>query len=364
MSELKLAFREEKKLERKLDFPKEKSAPHNDRDARRQSAQEQIGADKQPSSSNIVGSSTQPDFPGLGFTNLPPELRRMIVQEAAQPLLLPRIVEIHEEDLEIRFATAVEPDFIQKRKIKHFRSVTPCSSLLQVNIEFKGLIWEYFEKEDHLGHELCLDKVPFSFERDSAYFTQDTLMSWMRLWRKCSDRHPDYPLNDDAGLILRNKLRRIVFDVKMLLGHDEAFNNVLGEWFSGNADTIEQLGPGLAAFPSLEEIILVVREDDADVHMDCLDFTETSEEVLQFYDYEALHVDEGLGCIKLADPQPASKAAYVLRIAEDFLRTSLEFYFNKFEIRRGGAFHKPSTKPSEPRKIRTLPIIKKMVKKP
>ncbi|KAF8856521.1 hypothetical protein BDZ45DRAFT_804178 [Acephala macrosclerotiorum] len=197
--------------------------------------------------------------------------------------------------------------------------------------ESRRQVWKHFDESRHLGNELCADMVYFSFSRDLAYLTQNTLHDLMQFWKRCSDQHPEFPLNDGAGKVLRTQLRYLVFDASILSGDDVCTTPQQTVVF-GNEEVMEALGPGLASFSSLEEVTLVqVPVANASV-------------------------DEGLSAINLFKPQKNTYPDFLLEMAAEFLRYNLDHYFNKFEYKRRKP---PSIVPRKPRKI---PAVKTMFK--
>lgn len=292
------------------------------------------------------------------FTRLPTELQREVLFRIARPLLeVPRIVEIHEASLRVRYlASNGDKGDVN---IKHFRSKTPIPPIFNTCYKAREVCWTFFDQECPLGNELCPDTVLFNFERDAAYFTNDTLLSWMSFWKRCSSRHPEYPLNDGAGLELRKSLKRIVFDVCLLMGADMVLLSN-GGLAQGDSSVLEALGPGLLAFPALEEITLVVSAKDAGIHADNIKLHSVGAELIG---RETLDADQELSSMTLVAPEPDSIAAEVLEEASDFLAQHLDWYFNhwvSFEDRPSMAYHTGLI--PRIRTPRPIPTIRTMVR--
>ncbi len=259
----------------------------------------------------------------------------MIWDIVAEPLSQRRIVELHEVDLQVLYRYADDEDqrYTNNVKIKHIRSKTASPSWIQTCTGSQLQGWKYYDENKHLGTELCADIVYFNFGRDWAYFTKDTLFTWMALWRRCSEKNPEFPLNDEAGLALRTNLRYLVFDASILFGDDE-FYTANGSEVRGNEENMRGLGPGLASFMSLEEVILVLNEDPH------------------------VPIDEGLSSIHLTEPQPSSAVALQLSEAAEFFRELLEVYFQGYRPYNLLTRLPPKTRP----KPQKMPVIKTMIR--
>lgn len=293
------------------------------------------------------------------FSKLPTELRCMIFREAMQQVISDRrIVEIHEEQLEIPINHS--DDSISTQVITHLRSKNPIPSLFHTCLEAQDQAWKFFDEDNQLDNELCQDVIPFDFVRDVAHFTQGTLETWSSFWRRCSPRHEEFPLKYEAGVRLGTNLRRVIFDICNLLGDDEHFAED-GTVVFGNDHFMEGLGPGLASFQAIEEIILVVSEEDARIHAErnlsrSDEYFDINEGPLS---NSALHPDEGLSSISLLPPKENTNANTVLQEAAAYLRHNLDYYFNHFEYPESRAYFTPRKRMT--RKRRDLPKVSIMV---
>jgi hypothetical protein len=279
------------------------------------------------------------------FPKLPPGLRQMLLRRAMQESLSleGRIVKIYEQMVETEVDYTDGSTGIETYKL--LRSKTSCPPLFHTYRESRALAQNFYGNAALLEHELCTNVIPFDWDYDITYLTRETLKTWSPDWREYNEERGEFPLNYEEGLVLREKLRRIAFDVGILAGDaDEDSNLGNGHYWLHDILSMDGLGQGLVSFQALKEITLVISAEDARIYAERIRLTRSDEPV----DFEegplsdgALHPDQGLSSITLRGPLPNSSAAAILQDAAIYLDDKLEYFFNSYERWRSLVYFKP-----------------------
>jgi len=277
------------------------------------------------------------------FLLLPLELQRNIWHYA---VISPRIVEIHEEDINVPTAKGQRNQEMPPPLcsiVHHFRSKTSHPPLLQACLESRKVALKFKYGNKDLSSVGCMKPVYFEFEVDTAFLSQETLKIWESSWLRKRDKYnntPRFPRWSAAAHGMRQNLRSIAFGAEILT--EREFTEE-GSRMVPSVYSCRNIVGNLFQFGALEEIVVVLNDDGK------------------------LSCDEKLSTIRLFQPVPLMEVTVLLRDVCDILEQEYTLHINELLLRgqqrqRQSGYHGRGW-PRRPISSRNRPAIKCMITK-